>query len=550
MLRVVLHFLFPHALWALCLSGVFYWLCRQQSCQVFPVANLELWKECVGSQPVGSLRRIHLPLFVAQILAYSLLVIACAYPVYTVTGREVIVVLDTSASMASRDAQGTVFLHSIRRLRNWLTRLSATDRVILYTYPPLQKYESEARAFPPLLDTIEPSQLAADWTSCFALLRQTHSLPMPIFWLTDGAGSAHKNFPGVIKEAHGCLATDNVAIDAFTIEPSETGHQRLFLALRNFSRQKVIVPLAIQSDHVTIHQQNVTLAAGERRCLSQLLEPLSCSLLRAEILRSDNLSLDNSVSASHIPPLAVWLSPEAPQPLQRLLDVVPGVVRAASPTQSDMAFTAFDDQAQEQGWLIHSRHFSPAVLRRKVTQPISGMIPAADELWRAVCPELLAMAQASPLAEPLPVSTQPLLCSAQGMVMAYGQEWLYCGFNLAYTNWPQLPSFPIFWCNFFDHIAPQRNHFAYTLTQQSYPQVGFRRNTQGTEVAVNFMDAAESDNQGEISTGIHWPPPAGTAYRQTPMLPWLVMMLAVVLAWLWTRDARVSNRFQRSEKGK
>lgn len=525
------HFSHPLCLWALPLAVVFYWWCRRPQTVVRPVGSLELWKQEAMPTGASTHRYPHWPLFLLQVLAYSLLVLACASPMLLTQRQEIVLVIDTSASMATREQHRTILAHCTEQLQTWLHGLEPQHRITLYTYPPHQKYDCSVGTLPAILEHLQPSQLAADWPAFFASLRQLHA-DVPLWWVTDGAGSARLKIAGVHTIGHGCLDTDNASIDAMQIDTLDSGGYRLFVALRNFSGQTQTLPLVVQADGLLIHNKTILLTAGERRTLSLPVPTASC--LQVEIARADNFALDNRAQAVYVPPARMWIAPDMPIYLQRLADILPGVVHASSKQDADVIVSPLAEPAEQHGWIAHTPDFALSSVHYDKPQPVAQMVPAADALWRAVYPELLSVGHGAHLHQPFPADMQPLLQTAQGNLLAYGKSWLYCGFATTATNWPQLPSFPIFWCNLVDHLLPQRDRFCYVSTQALHPEAGMHRNSQGHRVAVNFFAGEESDNQGQMFADTP-SPQASSVFAETPVMPWLLIVLVMPLAYLWRR---------------
>ena len=533
-------FLSPYWLWGMIGLLLLFWLRIDVPTQrEIPVGSLELWqldKSSLGGQ--RSRYRDPWSLWLS-LLAYALLVMALAQPILLrqVPRRQMMIVLDASASMRKLTAQGTIFELAQRRLRELLHQLAPHDEVSLYAYPPQQLYQGSPNDVVTWLDRLQPTELAADFTTFFTTLTQAFP-QQACYFVTDNAGSARLPFSHTTNIACGTNDTDNLGLVAFQVQKQES-QWRLFAVIRNFSKQQREITLEIYADQQPLLTEKLVVPALARYGWSHTLTLESWRAVLIKLPHHDDLALDNTAYAVRQPTCNIWFPPEVPKSFARLPIAIEGMRVTPDQTAAAFAFLPVGDRgAPTEAWLIAIPDRVPQLVFDQ-SVAISAVVAAGDDLLQHVYPEIIPIHHARPLAMPLPDATRILLHSPAGPIMAYGPEWLYLGFSPEASGWAYLPSFPLFWQNFFDAKAPDRDRFSYVLTSEATPMSGIHPRPSLPDQAVNFIHETESDTTADTTQQpFAWPPVADNGQQQIVLWRWLTVLAGVALAGLWWHERR------------
>lgn len=515
-----------YMLWALCGGFLFLLFSPHSSLRKLPVGSFELWvsPSLAPEQHKPNIFKYNLWSLLLQIIIYSLIIIACARPKIVIpfpAKRDIHIAVDCSASMQTRVAGKTVFAHSINRLRQMLSQLQQFDHITLYAYPGGKKYEGAVKNIMGDIQKLSPSQQAVNFSEVLPPLIKVIS--SKLYFLTDGT---EESISSVIPIVYGVKTTNNVGIVQFevTAAPQSPSQYRVFAIIHNFSPHPAQIPIALQGNQL-VHRQ-MLIPARQKTIFWQVVD--ATSRIEMQLRYSDNFALDNKVCASKMSPLSLWIPTNAPQAFQK----IPKAIRGLQQTDNiNAAIVHFSPLSL--GWLLHHASFSPKNIATTSERLLTDIAIAADPLWQAVYPDLLEIHSASYLLQPGNDQVRVLLESTDGIIMAYSDNWLYIGFSLTQSNWSNLPSFPIFFYNFFNYLAPSRNKFFYIKTQPHYPSIGFHEQSQQT-IAVNLLSKSESANASINSLKFSWPPqPSKSNNRIYAMMPLCIVATIVCFGILW-----------------
>ena len=311
------------------------------------VSTLFLW-ESVAREAQGSLglRRLvqNLPLLL-QILLVCLLAAALAEPALTgqaVPSRDVVLVLDVSASMQTRTGQGTRFAQAREHALQVLQELPAGRQMAVITagrQPRVAAFFSSEKAL--LRQTLRDLE-ASDATGN---MREALFLALS---LTQGSGSheivviGDGAYPRVAEltqlrqqlghqlrhiQVDGGDTNVGITRFAFRQAPDVEGLYEVLLTVKNFSPQPVAAPLRLSLPPQQPLERQLDLQPGQEEVIvSTVAGPLQ-GVAEAELALDDDLALDNHAYGVAAAPSQTWilLVGEPNYFLETLLTSIPGV---------------------------------------------------------------------------------------------------------------------------------------------------------------------------------------------------------------------------------
>ena len=311
------------------------------------VSTLFLW-ESVAREAQGSLglRRLvqNLPLLL-QILLVCLLAAALAEPALTgqaVPSRDVVLVVDVSASMQTRSGQGTRFEQAREHALQVLQDLPAGRQMAIVTagrQPRVAAFFNSEKAL--LRQTLRDLQ-ASDATgnmreALFLALSLTQgSGSHEIVVIGDGAYPRIAELTQLRQQLGHQLrhirvdgGDTNVGITRFAFRqaPDAEGLYEVLLTVKNFSPQPVTAPLRLSMPPQETLERQLDLQPGQEEVIvSTVAGPLE-GVAEAELALDDDLALDNRAYGVAAAPSQTWilLVGEPNYFLETLLTAIPGV---------------------------------------------------------------------------------------------------------------------------------------------------------------------------------------------------------------------------------
>lgn len=311
------------------------------------VSTLFLW-ESVAREAQGSLglRRLvqNLPLLL-QILLVCLLAAALAEPALTgqaVPSRDVVLVVDVSASMQTRSGQGTRFEQAREHALQVLQDLPAGRQMAVVTagrQPRVAAFFNSEKAL--LRQTIRELE-AGDATgnmreALFLALSLTQgSGSHEIVVIGDGAYPRIAELTQLRQQLGHQLrhirvdgGDTNVGITRFAFRqaPDAEGLYEVLLTVKNFSSQPVTAPLRLSMPPRETLERQLDLQPGQEEVIvSAVAGPLD-GVAEAELALDDDLALDNRAYGVAAAPSQTWilLVGEPNYFLETLLTAIPGV---------------------------------------------------------------------------------------------------------------------------------------------------------------------------------------------------------------------------------
>lgn len=256
-------------------------------------------------------------------------------------------------------------------------------------------------------------------------------------------------------------------------------------------------------------------------------------------------------------PVRLWVSPLAPSCLQKLPQFIPGLMQsryeechfALMPLWKQDHKISMPERAETNSTMpnysnipLAESTMSPVayLLLSRASQYVSQdfvtgsmltnpqTLTAASPIMASAYPELWRISTAYP-AVALPQDSRPLLVTSQGVVMAYGTDWLYLGFDPVQTKWPRLPSFPVFWQNLWNELAPHR------------PMVFFHKKNGETQTSTNPSNTSNTEPAPTTGKKTTHTQPRRSLYSQQSRY-WLNGIIILVLGLLWWWEGKKSKK--------
>ncbi len=480
-------FLYPFSLVAL--VGIFFFLLslRTQNIPEIPVGSLELWQQ---QEPVfsGYKPRLSslLTLFLS-ILLYILINLALANPlVFIEKRREVLCVLDCSASMQTKFQKIRFFDLAVSSLKNMLQTLHPqNDSVELILYPQEERYYGLPDFIEKKLDTIVPCDWGGDLSEFLEKLRWKEHKEVYLF--SDGTEHLDsRRFANLNSFWEGSDKSDNLGFVAWQARRIEKDQYEIFAIIENFSETSVQAELRLTIENEKIEEEKMIFLPKSTYPWTKIFSLPSGKRIKLELLYEDNFPLDNTIFTLTHEGLKIWISPESPSFLQALPRFLPGL-ESSEKTKADFCL----QPCNQGGWLLH--HSKTNINLNIAKEKKAVFLASGDPILWGVYPEMIEIEDFFSLQHPFPPDTQILLDSDKGPVIAYGEKWLFLGMPLEKSNWPLSPSFPIFWSNVFEFFAKNHSLLNFYITGKQYNHPGYY-DSENKKIGVSFLHPQESNN--------------------------------------------------------
>lgn len=469
------------------------------------VSTLFLW-ESVAREAQGSLgwRRLiqNLPL-IFQILLVTLLTLALANPAFTrdvAQNKDIVLVLDSSASMQARSAQGTRFAEAQQRALALVQELPTGRQMAIITAgrrPQVASFfTSEKALLRQAIRDLQASDAPGDMREALllALSFTQGNRSQEVVLIGDGAYRQLENMDiprGQLRHILIAGGTRNVGITRLALRPVLHSEERyeVLVAVKNFTSQPLEVPLQVGFPRRPLLAQTLSLEAGQEHVLVSTLDGPLRGVLQAELSVDDDFPLDNRAYGVVARSTQTWvlLVGEHNFFLETLLGSLPGVVVNAVPQIDAETFPRLLESNQ---LLIFNGVQPPPVQRGNFlllnTAPQDARIIAAGTTvsqprvidWQRQHP-LLQFVDLSGLQveEAAVFSVQE---GAQSLVDATGTALLHVieepplrmvtlGFDLLRSDFPLRVAFPVFMSNLLRWVQPQQGDEASGQIQAGAP---------------------------------------------------------------------------------
>jgi hypothetical protein len=350
-----MNFLNPLGLWflAIALPIVLLYLLKIRR-KDYEVSSTMLWRMALrdkqANAPWQKLRRNLLLLLQLVILSALVLAFArLAFPVPAIASGSVVLLIDGTASMQTRDVQPDRYTRA-RALAADLIRSAGSDTTsaaLLVAGQPriLFSGETDRGRAVELLETVAPSAGEADWAAAFSLaagLGRQDQIEEVTFVLISDGGVPEEGLPplpGPIEYIVVGSGDDNLAVSGLAARTLPAGDQaELFVRIANFGSTERSAHLTVFRDGEPLFGDQVHLQAGESGSFVFDGLPAEPSRFEARLaniqanLPLDLFPLDDAAYAVLSPPAvrSVLLVSEGNLFLERLLLLFPNLTASKS----------------------------------------------------------------------------------------------------------------------------------------------------------------------------------------------------------------------------
>ena len=307
------------------------------------VSTLFLWEQ-VMREAHGSLglRRLvqNLPLLL-QLLLALLLTTALANPALTQSvaqSKDIILVLDVSASMQTRTPQGMRFdaarQHALEVLRNLpsgrqMAVIAAGQQPRVVTF-----FTDETALLRQAITALQPTEAPGNMREAIllALSFTQGRKSQEVVVIGDGAYQRLDDLDlprSRIRHIRVAGGAGNVGITRFAFRrvPDATQQYEVLIAVKNFSREVRQVPLNLTLRRQRLLERQLDLAPGQEEVIVAELQGSLQGVAQADIEVEDALALDNRAYGVLSSPAQTWVLVvgEGNYFLEQLLTALPGV---------------------------------------------------------------------------------------------------------------------------------------------------------------------------------------------------------------------------------
>ncbi|MFN3649921.1 MAG: vWA domain-containing protein [Armatimonadota bacterium] len=490
-----MHLISPWSLlWLLLLVPVivFFYLLKLKRKEMV-ISSVLLWdhlvKDVQANAPFQKLKKNLLLLL--QLLIALFCIAALARPAYvaqSLSGSNVVVILDGSASMQSRDADGgTRFDAARRQAQRMVADMKGGDRMMVllagartHRLTSLTSDQNELRA---ALDGAKPFDTTTNLRDAMLLAVSVAGQYQGsrVFILSDGAFPELESLDdrgADLQFVRFGSRTENVGLVAMDVRRSfkDDGRYQMYLAVRNYSPEPKTTNLEFYRNDALIDVRPLELPAADPETgfseRAELFEDLqeTTGILHARLDIKDDLPVDNEAytQLSARREINVLLVTDGNLYLERALNVDPNVkVSRVAPSgytgQSGFDVVVFENAGPKEvgpGAHLYINCGGPTV-----PVEIKGKVKDASVLtWDRVHPVMryVKLNQLN-MPEALAVEKKPwgvvLAEHESGPAVAIGetrgQKSAFVGFPLLQTDFPLRVAFPIFFNNLVQWLATQ-----------------------------------------------------------------------------------------------
>lgn len=281
----------------------------------FQVSTLRFWRDAGEALERRRRRRIDQPLsLLLQLLALALLLLAIAQPrlgQQDTSGRDHVLLLDTSAWMGAADPQGPLSAEAARLARQWLRNVPTQDRVMVVhagaLATPATAFESNFERLDQAIASAAPTAGALDLDQAFTLALQAQRLearlPGEIVYVGSGRlASSDPNSPNPppnlrVLPLRGAQAINNAGITRVWLRrsPAQADLWQAFFTIRNYGPTARTVPLTVALGGAVIAARAMNVPAGSEITAPVDVRTSAAAWIEARLSVRDALPADNRV---------------------------------------------------------------------------------------------------------------------------------------------------------------------------------------------------------------------------------------------------------------
>jgi hypothetical protein len=468
------------------------------------VTNLFLWQEVLkerSSHLTFERLKKNLPLLF-QILIVILAALALAKPtwmVFTSKKGNMIIVIDTSASMKAKSGTGTRFDVAREKAVELIDQRDADQKILIVDAgsKPVVKagFLDDSNQAKSIVKSLSPSDASAELEDAIylALSFVDPSKEDFLYLITDGAGGKFsalvKNHPK-IRPIIVTGGNHNIGITKFEFrqEIDRNDRYEIMLAIKNFNPTPIECLVRLSVDNVPIFDSLITFEAKEKKLLIFPYSGLITGIARAILGIDDDFAVDNHAYLSLNASKDIWvlLVSKGNHFLEKLLEAYPNFkvnsVKEIIPSswneqtlRHDIVIVdRMDFPKIEKGNLLLIDSYSPSIPILK-----TGHLRFPKNLdWDRKSPlmanvnvgglivEQAAILQADKRLQPVIESTQT------GLMYTYeegGLRAVLLGFDLTKSDLPLKIAFPVMMSNIINWLNPHKLEFSTLQTRAGEP---------------------------------------------------------------------------------
>ena len=298
----------------------------------FSVSTLRFWQDAGLVPEQHRRRRIDQPWsLLLQLLAIALLLLAIAQPRLgrpDNTGRDHVLILDTSAWMGARGTQGTLESDAMRQALRWLRNLPSQDRVMVIRAAalasPVTPFESDRGKIEAAIRGSSPGFDALDLEQAFSLATQSQRLQArsagEIVYAGAGrlaaADSAGLAVPRNLRLLWVEGDIENLGLTRVWLRrtPEDAGVWQVFVSAKNYGRQARVAPLTIALGGAVVATRAVSLPPQSETTLTVNLRTRAAGWLEARLDTRDGFPSDDTARLEIPAQPALRVAVFSPQP--------------------------------------------------------------------------------------------------------------------------------------------------------------------------------------------------------------------------------------------
>jgi hypothetical protein len=468
------------------------------------VTNLFLWREALRQRASGvRIRRIiqNLPLLlqIAIVILATFALANLSLPKSTELKGDVVLVVDTSASMKARGEDIVRFDRAREEAFRLVDRLPKGRKMLILeagSKPRIRSPFSEdrehlKRVIKDLVPTDTPGDI--EETLYLALSFMDPDRNDSVFLITDGAGGRFASLAGAHPKLDYELVTGgsrNVGITKFEFRQELEAKDRyeILLEVKNYNANPTLCPLRLSLDGKTFVAKTVGLKPLERKLLIFPYSGLIAGIAEVNLELADDFPTDNRAISILSASKDIWvlLVSEGNFFLENLLGAYPNV---KVNSLKEIVASSWAEQVQRHDIVIVDRVPHPTLHRGNylLIKSLSPSFPAR-QVGELETPKILDWDRSSPLMAGLDLSSlridramrvetddrlQTLLESPDsGLMYAFEQDGvraIFMGFDLSRSDLPLRVAFPVMMSNIFNWLYPNKLRFSSRQVQAGMP---------------------------------------------------------------------------------
>ncbi len=499
------------------------------------ISSTLLWNQLIrdtrANAPFQRLRRNILLLL--QILILSLLVVALTRPFFPAKvpqGKNIILILDSSASMQSTDLGAPRFDLAKREALRMVRDMREGDRMMVV----ISSSRTEVRSSftgkkEELVRTIKGLKAKDTSTNlrdaiCLALSLVKAGEENEIYILSDGAFKEIKDLDAGESRIHFIKFgehSDNIAITALDVRKaiaSEFDYE-IFISLKNFSEGEKEAELELFIEGRLTDLRKLNFSPGEEK--NQIFESfgLRSGMIEARLKVEDDLAVDNIAWTilEKSPEISIILASEGNPFLEKAINLDPRTVVSKIspkyyPPSQGYDITIIDNFSPKKipsGNCILINSSTLLEVKETLERPIIIDWNRTHPLMRFV--DFSEVRLQESLGFELPKWAVPLVESERTPLVIAGEyedrRIIFIGFDILKSNWPLRVAFPIFFSNAIKWLSP---HAEGSIAHQWRTGDVVRLYLDGDESELEVVDPEGRITKVEISR-----PGAPLIYKDT-----------------------------------